>query len=432
MALASPVAFRAPALVSLLALGAVPAAASFTVTVEPPSSPLAPRVSHLLRATVLGEGERQPLAWKVQDAKGRELGERSGVFLRANPDDTASLYCHWGGSGRTLRVTASHGADAGRAELKVLPDPGPSGDSKRAATEQPRLETKAERADNPSSTTTQPTGRLVWRTPFSQAARGRQVETLAFDPTTTPFSVVAVDYPSGEFYSRQLARYTQDGKRTALDPEGKVPLAGSPDRSLAVRPDGGILVVAAARKQVFLVSRDGAVDPLEGMKDPGSSPDAGLVYPCGIAATPDGDTILCDRAAGTVIRVDSKGALKVLAGPNPPADATAPRNVPRMAPNHPAVTPDGRIHFLDEYGPTLYEILVDGRVRTAGRLPDRGNFAPWQLAITSDARVLAAETNDACLWEASRPDPDARTPGAPCSWISPGTHSRPPGGAKAA
>lgn len=167
--------------------------------------------------------------------------------------------------------------------------------------------------------------------------------------------------------------------------------------TLATRPDGGLLVADMTAGSVREVRPDGSIQPVA----------AGLALPMGVAATPLGDVVVTSAGGHTVLQVDSRGAVTILAGTGQDASAGDDGPATDAAFSFPAgvdVGRDASVMIVDAYANRVRRIGPDGNVvHVAGGGPagNAGDNAPATgaalrgpggMAFDPDGNLYVAES----------------------------------------
>jgi hypothetical protein len=267
---------------------------------------------------------------------------------------------------RILKVRAASRQDTsvyGVAE--VLVQPGAEAAETKAAPDAPP-------ADGPATVpcwTGAGRGPAVWDTPFTRPDPQRAFNAIAWDPTTSPPSVVALETLDTEC---RVVRLGLDGSETVVslpapDPAGAPwpdpPCLDSFSDGLAVLPGGDLVVADEANQRICRVSRDGVLSVLAGSgagawngdTGPDGRPrpalEANLGAPRAIAVTAAGEVVFTDPEHNRIRRFRPGGCIETVAGsglPNSPVDNDPDRRHPATAASldHPhslAPAADGRI-----------------------------------------------------------------------------------------
>ncbi len=131
-----------------------------------------------------------------------------------------------------------------------------------------------------------------------------------------------------------------------------------------------------------------------------------LDMPSHLAVAPDGNLIIANTGAHTIVKVDPKsGQVSVIAGtPNVSGDADGKGTEAKFnAPIGVAVDKQGLIYVADTYNDRIRAIEKDGTVKTIagstkGNLDGQGKNAqfdsPCSLAVWGDAELLVADTGN--------------------------------------
>ncbi|MBL8188264.1 MAG: SMP-30/gluconolactonase/LRE family protein, partial [Acidobacteria bacterium] len=173
---------------------------------------------------------------------------------------------------------------------------------------------------------------------------------------------------------------------------------------LAADDDGNIYFSESITGRIFLL--------VAGSYENGSSPQISVVAenlqtPSAIAFAPDGNLIVANTGAHTIVRVDLKTkTVNVVAGQSGVSgdtDGTA-ADARFNAPVGIAINDDGEIFVADTYNDRIRAITKDGQVRTiaGGREPGFADGAgadarfdtPCGIAVTDEGSLLVADTGN--------------------------------------
>jgi hypothetical protein len=254
-------------------------------------------------------------------------------------------------------------------------------------------------------------GPAVWDTPFTRPDPKRAFNAIAWDPTTSPPTLVALEVMDTEV---RVVRLGLDGSETVVSQPPPAPGEAGPPwpdpphldafgDGLAVLPDGDLVVADEAHQRICRVSREGALSVLAGTGagawNGDTGPDgrprpalrANLGAPRAIAVTPDGEVVFTDPEHNRIRRFRPGGCIETLAGnglPHSPVDNDPDRRHPATAasldlPHSLAVAPDGRI---------VFSLAMDGLVvlhpdGTLERLDDPGGMGGL-VAVTAGQEII--------------------------------------------
>jgi len=188
----------------------------------------------------------------------------------------------------------------------------------------------------------------------------------------------------------ELARWSADGSRVAVDGAGRILVAGglvtAYDASgnvlqrwvaspAGVADVGGrLLATDAARNRVVVLEPDGRVTEAW----PGPGPEE-LFRPRAVAALPDGGVLVADNRQNRIVRYDAGGVFQGVLG-----TMTGPTGI--------AVAPSGEAFVRSAFD--VVRFAPDGPVLASWKTPDGDrSFTTAGIAIAPDGRVLLGDGN---------------------------------------
>jgi RHS repeat-associated protein len=178
---------------------------------------------------------------------------------------------------------------------------------------------------------------------------------------------------------------------SALDVTLRDPIA------LAVAPDGGLYITDEGDQRVYFVGADGLItvaagggDPPDGVGDGLPATEAALLFPSGLALTPDGELLIADFGNDRVRRVGRDGVITTVAG-NGSRGFTGdggPATEARLdGPAALAVLPDGSFYVSDVGNNRIRFVSSGGIIST---FAGTGEFS-FGTAEADGTPVLAAD-----------------------------------------
>jgi RHS repeat-associated protein len=197
-------------------------------------------------------------------------------------------------------------------------------------------------------------------------------------------------------------------------------------QSVAVAPDGTVLIADTGSDVVRRITPDGRSVVLAGTGVAGFGGDGGpataaqLDGPTDVAVAPDGAVLIVDRGNERLRRVASDGTIATIAGNGEAGFAGdgGPAAAARLdEPSDVAAAPDGSVYLVDRGNHALRRIGTDGRIATIagngspGAGPEQGLAArsrlnrPDDVLVDGDGALLVA---DAGNHRVRRIDPDGR------------------------
>jgi hypothetical protein len=142
---------------------------------------------------------------------------------------------------------------------------------------------------------------------------------------------------------------------------------------VAITPDGGFLIVDSSNQVVRKVSAGGTIDTVAGLPgqtgfsgDGGPAVGAKLDDPLAVAALPDGGFLIADTYNHRIRRVFANGTIVTVAGTTLGYDGDGgPAAAARLAyPAGVAVTPDGGFLIADTFNQRVRQVRPDGTIVT--------------------------------------------------------------------
>ncbi len=217
-------------------------------------------------------------------------------------------------------------------------------------------------------------------------------ECLALDAELSSAEGVA-PAPGGGYYvadagSNRIRFVGTDGYITTVAGNGLYGFAGDggPARlaslkgpgSVAVGPNGEILIADRFNDRIRRVDRDGRIDTIAGTGQTGFSGDGGPAIaakfnlPSQIAVAPDGSYLVTDESNGRVRRVSPGGMIDSVAGGaagNPSSFAGSfALQLPLVGPSGVVADPSGLFYVADTYGAAVYWVGDDRGTAHEGEL----------------------------------------------------------------
>jgi DNA-binding beta-propeller fold protein YncE len=208
----------------------------------------------------------------------------------------------------------------------------------------------------------------------------------------------------------------------ALDVTLREPIA------LALTPDGGLYVADQLDQRVYFVGADGLMTvvagggtPADGVGDGLPATEAALLYPSGLALTPDGELLIADFGHDRVRRVGRNGLITTIAGSGVAGfdgDGGPATAALLDGPAALAALPDGSFYLTDVENHRIRFVSADGTISTFGGSGDPSYGAtepdgtamleadlgrPLGIAVLPDGNLVYSDYYDQTV-ESAAPD----------------------------